>query len=284
MDISQVQSLFTKAGFSRLVPHLDTLVRPSVRLFATPTNESAVKVGSSKLGGSPDLPSDVSWPLYNGVPQSFVMQLRLEELASYPVASALPRQGMLWFFYDAAQETYGDDPASKGGWCVLFRDQGLSALARARAPDASSQKHLFAPCALRFSEELTMTAQPPLEMPDLAWSDHDQEKFDDVFEQFNAAASDPTPPHHRLLGFPDTIQDDMREQCQVVTQGILDPDDPRYAEVAKGYRDWHLLLQVDSDERIGMKWSSSGMLYYWMKWTDLQAHRFDTTWLVLQAE
>jgi uncharacterized protein YwqG len=284
MDISQVQSLFTKAGFSRLLPHLDALVRPSVRLFATPTNESAVKVGSSKLGGSPDLPPGVSWPLYNGVPQSFVMQLRLEELASYPAASVLPQQGMLWFFYDAAQETYGDDPASKGGWCVLFRDHGLPDLVRTRAPDASSQKQFFAPCALRFSEELTMTAQPPLEVPDLAWSDDDQEKFDEVFEQFNTAASDPTPPHHRLLGFPDTIQDDMREQCQVVTQGLLDPDDPRYAAVAKGYRNWHLLLQVDSDERIGMKWSSSGMLYYWMTWADLQAHRFDTTWLVLQAE
>jgi uncharacterized protein YwqG len=137
---------------------------------------------------------------------------------------------------------------------------------------------------LRFSEELTLSAQPPLEVPDLAWSDHDQEAFDKIFEQFTTAANDSTQLHHRLFGFPDTIQDDMREQCQTITQGIVDPNDPRYAEAAKGYRDWHLLLQVDSDERIGMQWSSSGMLYYWMTWADLQAHRFDTTWLILQAE
>jgi uncharacterized protein YwqG len=283
MDITQVQSLFTQAGFSRLLPHLDMLVRSSIRLFATPVDESAVNIGSSKLGGNPDLPSDVSWPVYKGVPQLFVMQLRLEELAPYPAASVLPRQGMLWFFYDAAQETYGDDPANKSGWCVLFRDQ-FTALTRTGAPGSSSQKQLFAPCALRFSEELTMSAQPPLEVPDLAWSDEDQEAFDKVYEQFTKTASDPTPPHHRLLGFPDTIQDDMREQCQVVAQGITDPDDPRYAEAAKGYRNWHLLLQVDSDERVGMQWSSSGMLYYWITWADLQAHRFDTMWLVLQAE
>lgn len=284
MDISQVQSLFTKAGFSLLLPHLDALVRPSIRLLATPTDEAAVNVGVSKLGGSPDLPPDASWPVYKGTPQSFIMQLRLEELTAYAAASVLPRQGMLWFFYDAAQETYGDDPANKGGWCVLFKDHGLDTLARTSAPVASSQKQRFAPCALRFAEELTLSMQPPLEVPGLAWSDHDQEAFDELVEQFTTAAGGALPPRHRLFGFPDTIQDDMREQCQTITQGIVDPNDPRYAEVAKGYRDWHLLLQVDSDERIGMRWSSSGMLYYWMRWTDLQAHRFDTTWLILQAE
>ena len=225
MDISQVQSLFTKAGFARLLPYLDMLMRPSVRLLAAPTDESAINVGFSKLGGSPDLPPDASWPLYRGIPQSFIMQLRLEDLAAYPAASVLPRQGMLWFFYDAAQETYGDDPANKGGWCVLFRDHGLDTLTRTVEPASSSQKPHFAPCALRFSEELTLSAQPPLEVPDLAWSDHDQEAFDSVFEQFTTAASDATQPRHRLFGFPDTIQDDMREQCQTITQGIVDPND-----------------------------------------------------------
>lgn len=283
MDTAQVQSLFTNAGFSRLIPHLDALVRPSIRIHATPTNESALKVGVSKLGGSPDLPVDISWPSYKGSPQSFVLQLRLEELAAYKTASLLPEKGVLWFFYDASQNTYGDDPGDKGGWSVLFKDSGPDALKRAAAPGALPAQSRFAACGMAFSEELTLSAQPSLEIPDLAWSDQDQEKFDKVFEKFNKATGH-TPPLHRLLGYPDTIQDDMREQCQLMTNGITDTDDARYTEVVKGSNDWHLLLQVDSDERTGMRWSSSGILYYWIKWPDLQAHRFDSTWLVLQAE
>jgi len=48
--------------------------------------------------------------------------------------------------------------------------------------------------------------------------------------------------------------------------------------------DWLLLLQIDSDEHVGMRWGNTGMLYYWLKRDDLKAQRFDETWLVLQSE
>jgi uncharacterized protein YwqG len=87
-----------------------------------------------------------------------------------------------------------------------------------------------------------------------------------------------------MLGNSDTIQDDMHLQSQLYSNGITDMDDPKVQELSKGANDWLLLLQVDSDHQAGMQWASTGMLYYWIKKEDLQAHNFEHTWLVLQSE
>jgi uncharacterized protein YwqG len=47
--------------------------------------------------------------------------------------------------------------------------------------------------------------------------------------------------------------------------------------------DWHLLLQVDSEQAAGMMWGDVGRLYYWIRSKDLKAGNFDNVWLVLQC-
>jgi uncharacterized protein YwqG len=123
---------------------------------------------------------------------------------------------------------------------------------------------------------------PQIEVANYDWSDEELEKYEDLVARL-------TPPdqrafRHRLLGNPDLIQDDMRLQCQLVSHGITDEDDPRAQELKKGAKDWRMLLQVDTDERIGMRWSSVGMLYYWITSSNLQARHFETAWLVMQAD
>ena len=61
-------------------------------------------------------------------------------------------------------------------------------------------------------------------------------------------------------------------------------DDPRVTELEKNANEWQLLLQIDTDERIGMRWASSGMLYFWIKRDDLRSRSFEHTWLILQSE
>lgn len=47
--------------------------------------------------------------------------------------------------------------------------------------------------------------------------------------------------------------------------------------------DWHLLLQVDSSEDIGMMWDDCGRVYLWITDEDLAAMRFENTWVILQC-
>ena len=118
MDKAAFQAALVAAGLSRLVKDIDRLARPSIRLSATEADESLMNVGASKLGGVPDLPPGVSWPELKGEPQSFIAQIRLDDVSQYDTEKVLPQSGMLWFFYDAQQQTFGEDPADRGGWQV----------------------------------------------------------------------------------------------------------------------------------------------------------------------
>lgn len=282
MDKADVQAAFEAAGLTRVVKDIDALARFAVRLNTTAVDEANVPVGASKLGGLPDLPPGLAWPEWKGVPQSFIAQIRLEDLHDFNVAKALPQQGMLWFFYDAQQQTYGEDPQDKGGWSVLY-NADITKLQRATVPAELPASGQFHACSIRYTSEITLAQQPELDIPNFDWSTEEQHQYEQLLSTF-PDSGDHTAMHNRLLGNPDTLQDDMRSQCQLMSHGVTDPQDPRAAAMLKDAKKWHLLLQVDSDEHAGMRWASSGMLYYWIQWTDLMACHFENTWLALQSE
>lgn len=282
MDKTTVQAAFVAAGLSQRVKDIEVLARPSIRLYAHAVEESSLQVGASKLGGLPDLPSGTAWPEWNGLPLSFLAQIHLDDLYSYDVQRVLPRHGMLWFFYDAQQQTFGDSPADAGGWRVLFKED-LRGLQRTPFPARLSGKSQFHACSIRFACEITLPQQPELELANFDWTDEDVKRYETLLSQFPDSA-DRAAIHHRMLGYADALQDDMRLQCQLMTHGVTNSDDPSIDELSKGASDWQLLLQVDSDEHAGMRWATAGMVYYWIKLADLQACRFDKTWLVLQSE
>jgi uncharacterized protein YwqG len=87
-----------------------------------------------------------------------------------------------------------------------------------------------------------------------------------------------------MFGCPDQIQDDMQLQCALYSNGFSGPDDPGVASAAAQKGVWQLLLQVDSDETIGMRWATSGMLYFWLEKEALHQRQFDRSWLVMQSE
>ena len=195
----------------------------------------------------------------------------------------LPEQGLLWFFYDARQETYGDQPEDRGGWSILFLEDEQAELQQMLPPPGLPAASRFQTCALRFVPELTCSLQPALDISHVLWNTDDQQRYDTLLSGLENTAGR-AGPHHRLLGFPDTLQDDMRSQCQLVSHGVTDEDDPRYGELMKRALDWRLLLQVDSDPQAGMRWANNGILYYWMNQADHGAPQFDASWLVLQSE
>ncbi len=284
MDKAEVQATFIAAGLSRLVKDIDLVSRPSIRLYTTPVEESTIPIGASRIGGVPDLPPGVTWPGWKDLPQSFIAQIRLNDIYQFDTNGVLPHIGMLWFFYDAQQETYGVDPSDLGGWRVIFMNgDDFTNIQRTPAPAKLPASSQFKACSITFASEITLSQYPQLDVPDFDWTDDEQKKYETLLSTFPNPA-DHAALHNRLLGNPDTIQDDMRQECQLASHGVTDINDPRAAELSKGASDWQLLLQIDTDERIGMRWGDSGMIYYWITAADLQAHHFDHTWLVLQSE
>jgi len=283
MQKAEIEQAFIKAGLKARIPALEQLTRNSVRLSTTSVDENTLAPGTSKLGGHPDLPPDMRWPDLNGEPQSFLAQIRLADIQPFDNARLLPERGMLWFFYDAGQQTFGEQPTDRNGWRILFRDEIATNLQRQPTPAGLPTTSLFPACSLTPTSELTLALQPELELPNFDWSEAEQQAYEQVLDALHTP-EERSQPHHRLLGYPDTIQDDMRIQCQLVSNGITDSDDPRAASLETGASDWLLLCQVDSDASAKMLWANNGMIYYWTKRVDLQAHCFDQSWLVLQSE
>ena len=226
---------------------------------------------------------------------SFIAQIRLEDLENLAPAQELPKKGLFSFFYDAAQETYGADPADRGGWTVfffppapakvggwhLFNPLGND-LKTANAPPGLPARAIFKSCGLTFSLEWSLPPAPAQVIPNLSWSAGQTQRYETFYANFQNA-EDRRLPHHRMFGWPNQIQDDMQLQCALYANGIPSVEDPRAAGAESQKDNWQLLLQLDSDDQAGMRWASYGMLYYWIERTALQQGQYDKTWLVLQS-
>ncbi len=283
MDKAGVQAAFAAAGLTRLTKDIDSLAKSSIRLFTTLTPNTQIASGVSKLGGLPDVPADFMWPEWKGIPQSFIAQISLNDAHAFDADGVLPEHGMLWFFYDATQQTFGADSNDKGGWLVFFSEKPTT-LQRATVPAKLPTESQFQSSVVRFTSEVTLSQQPQLELgTNFDWTENEQKGYETLLSSF-PTPEDHAAMHHRLLGNPETLQDDMREECQLASNGIPDANDPKAGVLLSSVMEWQLLLQVDTDEDAGMRWGSTGTLYYWLKKSDLHAQRFDASWLVLQSE
>ncbi len=284
---SNADELATKLRFKPalwgMAGDIQKLAQPSVRLSARLAGDGALPAGTSRLGGLPDLPAGTTWPLWKGAPMAFVAQVRLEEIAPFDQEKLLPASGLLSFFYDASQETYGADPDDRGGWQVLYQETTASNWQPTQPPPDLPEEARFKPCLVTFSNELTLPYSPAQVQPELKWNREQVKHYEDFLAGF-PNPEDHASLHHRIFGHPNQLQDDMQLQCALMANGVRSIDEPRAADLAKSKADWLLLLQVDSDYNAGMKWATSGMLYYWIERQSLARRQFDQCWLVLQAE
>jgi len=283
MNQSVILEQLAKAGLKRIVPDIQKMIQESIRLRAYPADEKDLPIGVSKLGGAPDLPPEIQWPEWKSNPMSFIAQIRLDAIAIYPPASLLPKNGLLSFFYDSQQETYGDNPDDRGGWQVFYITGDMRNWKRAPFPTALAEEAQFSPCSLTFTPEFTLPSSPSQILGSIDWSQAEINGYENFLTGFPTPADHSTI-HYRMFGHPNQIQDDMQLQSALFANNIPGVDDPRAAAQVARKADWNLLLQVDSDFHAKMKWSTSGMIYYWIDNQALQQNDFDKTWLVLQSE
>ena len=221
MDKAEIATTLQQSGLQQLGPALDKLMLTSIRLITNPSFERAIQPGQSKLGGMPDLPAGTTWPAFKGAPMEFVAQMQLADAHAFDTAGLLPAQGLLSFFYDSSQQTFGSDPNDRAGFKVAYFEQPATALQRVDLPPSLPAEGRARVCSISMRDEVTLPLQPNLEIASLAWSAADQQHYDDALQQLTSAEKHPI---HRLLGHPDTIQDDMRLECQLAANGVADPN------------------------------------------------------------
>jgi uncharacterized protein YwqG len=282
MERAQTLQALEAAGMRRVLPDLARLVQDSIRLASRPGGQE-LAVGASKLGGLPDLPEEFSWPVMGGGPMSFVAQVRLEEVAPLAPSGWLPQAGLLSFFYDQRQETYGASPAERGGWKVAHLAGEPGGWRTRPYPAELAQAARFSACALAPSRAASLPVSPSQHLAGLDWSEDEMQRYADFLAGY-PAPQERGEPQHRMFGHPAQIQDDMQLQCALYANGFEDLANPGAARFLARKADWQLLLQVDSDPAAGMRWGSAGRLFFWIEQQALLQGDFGRAWVVLQSD
>lgn len=254
---------------------------PSVEFSLEPGPASGL--GTSRLGGGPDLPADFPWPVRNDRKLDFLVQVDLKDLAAHSCAALLPREGLLSFFYDLKDQPWGFDPKDLGFYKVVYSPPGTPL----RRHDIPNPAEAVPPAALSFRAGETLPTFGSRSYGQLLKQAGFSDAESDAYVDF-APGPSAEGPQHRLFGHSANVQNDMQLEAQLVTNGLYCGDatgyeDPRAKTLEPGADDWLLLLQLDSDDAAGLMWGDCGMIYYWIRRQDLQERRFDRAWMALQC-
>ncbi len=265
----QKDDILAAQGLARIQDELQALMADSIRVTTHPAD---VPTGHSRFGGWPDLPDGVQWPQLKGKPLAFIAQFNLAETHPFDTQNLLPASGMLYFFYDAAGDTYGEKLEDRGGWAVFYDEGKTLKPAQADLPEDAR----FHACAVDFLREATLPLRPDVFGRGSNWTSEEHAAYEVLMSSQRGI-------QNRLLGHADAIQDDMHIQAHLLGSG-KPLDTPVTDENQQAARDWVLLFQADSDPNAGMRWGNSGRLYFWIEQKALQARQFDRVWAILQSE
>ncbi|AYF06031.1 MULTISPECIES: YwqG family protein [Bacillus] len=247
---NKIEVLIDKYGLTHLKEELIHTVFPCVKVV--PKQEETVAIGSSKVGGVPDLPDSFEYPMHKGNPLQFIAQFNLNDLQNVGMDHDLPNTGMLYFFSIGNYFEEDVNPTEAGR--VLYYDVPVEQLRRADGFQTN-----YSQCATTF--ELTY------KLPELFIEDEaDSDRFLQLLEELIPDNYD----NHQMFGEPFSVQEEVLYETGEY-MGI----DPQQMT---------LLFQIDSDTKnCNMMWGDLGMLYFCIGNEDLKNRRFENACCVLQT-
>lgn len=261
-----------------------SLLRPGIRLTTAEPGDGP-PVGY--LGGEPELPDDLAWPVWEGHgPLSFIACVDCAALPPAATGIGLPADGRLLFFYfdgqydDCEALVFASDPESQAGARVLYVPSDQPGTQRATPQGIEPYTRV------RLTSRVVATApsydHPVLHQAFGATFSQDAEPQHPLRQrEFCSAIDDGEGPLHQLGGYAYPVQGDVEyEVAQAALGGGVDWRDPALATEA---RRWALLAQFDSDDGADMMWGDSGMLYWLIRPDDLTARRFDRAMFTWQC-
>lgn len=217
---------------------IEVAMKPAATFDPVPASEPLSPV-TSKLGGLPFTPLYTDWPsamIEKGTkkrPMAFVGQFNFAEIveAVPELVGVVPSQGLLQLFYDVEEFPWGTYPNDfnhiRINWFPDLEEYRHEAMA---TPVDSYPVKEF---GLKFSYRPSFPEPYELDIP---------EEVESVYWETLIHDS-----HHQIAGYPSAIQDDPLDGFEQLNASNGAP--------------WQLLLQIDSDEVMGLNWGDAGTIY-----------------------
>lgn len=262
--MQKIEQLLNEHDLSHHKSAIIANLKNSIKLNKIKIDENDIQLGSSKIGGSPDLPAGWEFPRYEDDYLTFMLQVNLSEAKPYDKDNLLPESGILYLFYEVMEQPWGFEE-DEGCFKVLYFDGDMGELERKESPSSRTEFGAIPTFQLSFEQMVTLSENPA----NLDFSDEEEEEnyFNLRQELMQPEDEDGNViPAHYMLGEPMNIQNDVFEE---LFEDGIEPV---------------LLFQVDSDEEeLGVLWGDSGMLYFCLEKEDLKEKRFDRVAFTLQC-
>ncbi|MFD1990625.1 YwqG family protein [Paenibacillus nicotianae] len=285
-----IQSLLAKKQMSALEPYLQAHHHPVVHLERG--QQGSQQLGASRIGGYPDLPKHMKWPLtQDGEYMTSVAQLNLAQIAKEVGEDRLPdyfpRQGLLYFFVGL------DEPSYQIEHQIIYISEPEIASIAYREPEATTileeeAEQAFVPYEVH--------AQGNIEFPTYSYVDYDQlanydisdEQYLEWKEQVNAEPDDMV---GKIFGYPVSSHgDDYMEAATAIFTGkhtydmdkrrkwLVKQCDGNEQQADREIEDTLMLLEIESDDDIGYMWWDAGVIHFFIRKEDLIQLNFDRTY------
>ncbi len=238
-------------------------------LLLTPTDE----LKFAKLGGRPNLPANLDWPIGYERPCTFVAQIDLAVVAPLSGIDWLPLEGKLFAFWDPDGADAPD--AVRILWSQQAGDAEVTAPAGAK-PALPERRVGF----------VKFTSAPSLDWLGIHVSELDVDERE--VREFEDSSDAPSPDEiqHRLGGYPNEIQPgQMALFCEYAARGLPDPtwDAEVPSAIDRASKTWRLLLQIDSDPALKLNFGDGGRLYVFIRESDARAADFSKAVTIWQT-
>lgn len=255
-------------------------IQSCLSLSTEPALENDIAIGATKMGGFPDLPGNAVWPSKpkGGKPLSFIAQLDLAQLKAREIEPALPDSGLLSFFYDVDGLPGGLSRDESGGWRVLYFPANTNLTRRLdMKPDI-----LLNACSVKAKRGLSLPSEMDGVFNGLDAPENQREAYCEIVASLLESGGGA----HQFLGHESPIQHPVCEETVQAISSCYESEKfncKKWEKVKDQVRDWRLLLQIGSDDDLGIVWGDMGTIYFTIKYKELATGRFEDAWLIFQC-
>ena len=254
------------------------LIKPAIGILTKKMESDNLKIGSSKIGGKPDLPKDISWPRLNDSDLVFCAQYNISELKKFDVENLLPEKGMLYIFIGINGE-YNEFSIEQKD-CKIFFIENLEDLERKEYPTTLKTEGKVEPAEIQYFESLTI---PDDENYKLIYFDEKYEDFyfhfyQDTEEYIAEELNDNADNMHQILGEDKSIQSSVVYEFSRKELNVsYDEYTEKWNEILENSKTFSNLIQLDCmDSNTNLnKLGGSGVFYIGLKTKELEKKNFN---------
>lgn len=215
----------------------------------------------SKFGGLPVVPTEFEWPTYQGRPIPFVLQLDFSEINPNGILKNFPTSGLMYLFIE---ETINEEREMGLIRKILFFDHGET-LVCANEPQGLQTKYKEI-----FVASYYIKTYPDVEDCDEAFHLYCERPHGGMDDAYNGLCWE-NAKRHLVGGWPSQLQGGgFMKDCMRNEDG-----------------NWMLLLQIRSDYSTNgdgdFMWGDAGIVYVYIRETDLIARNFDNVKIDMQC-